>query len=98
MSFHCPFHARAALAAAALSACWLLTPGSARAQLAQQAAVGDGDGARAEAPRSEAPRSEAAAKPGQAPTAGAAGNAGVQANPAQKSIAARAVDKVKDVF
>ena len=34
----------------------------------------------------------------EAPTAGAGGNASVQSNPAQKSIAARAVDKVKDVF
>ena len=67
----------------------------ARAELAQQAAVSDG--AKAEAPKSQAGKSEAA-KPAEAPTTGTGGNAAVQGNPAQKSIAARAVDKVKDIF
>jgi len=73
----------------------LLTPVVARAELAQQAAVSDG--AKAEAPKSQAGKSEAA-KPAEAPTTGTGGNAAVQGNPAQKSIAARAVDKVKDMF
>ena len=86
MSSHYPFHARTLLAMAALAAAALLVPGPARAQLAQQAAVGDG--ARTEAPKSEA------AKPAEAPTTGAA--SAVQGNPAQKSIAARAVDRVRE--
>jgi lysophospholipase L1-like esterase len=87
MSSHYPFHARTMLAVAALAASALLMPGAARAQLAQQQAA-VGDGARKEAPKSEA------AKPAEAPTTGAA--SAVQSNPAQKSIAARAVDKVRE--
>jgi lysophospholipase L1-like esterase len=95
MSSHCPFRVLTALAAATFVAAALLTPVVARAELAQQAAVSDG--AKAEAPKSQAGKSEAA-KPAEAPTTGTGGNAGVQGNPAQKSIAARAVDKVKDMF
>jgi lysophospholipase L1-like esterase len=88
MSFHYPFRAHSVLAVAALAAAAWLAPVAARAQLAQQAAVGDSS--KAEAPKSEALKSEA-------PAAGASGNPAVQGNPAQKSIAARAVDKVKEV-
>jgi lysophospholipase L1-like esterase len=95
MSSHYPFRARTVLAVAALAAAAWLAPGVARAELAQQAAVSDG--AKAEAPKSQAGKSEAA-KPAEAPTTGMGGNAAVQGNPAQKSIAARAVDKVKDIF
>ena len=95
MSSHYPFRARTVLAVAALAAAAWLAPGVGRAELAQQAAVGDG--AKAEAPKSQAGKSEAA-KPAEAPTTGTGGNAAVQGNPAQKSIAARAVDKVKDIF
>src|SRR5690349_20331749 len=97
MSCHYPFHTRAVLAAAALAAAALLAP--AMAQTAQQAALGD---ARAEAPKpeaakSEAPRSESA-KPAEAPAASTSANAAPQNNPAQKSIAVRAVDRMKDMF
>jgi lysophospholipase L1-like esterase len=95
MSSHYPFRVLTALAAAAFVATALLTPVVACAELAQQAAVSDG--AKAEAPKSQAGKSEAA-KPAEAPTTGTGGNAAVQGNPAQKSIAARAVDKVKDIF
>jgi lysophospholipase L1-like esterase len=83
MSSHYPFHAKALLAAAALAATALMTPALLHAQTAQQAALG----------AKEPPKSDAA-KP-EAPTTGAATD---QTNPAPKSIAARAVDKVKDVF
>ena len=112
MSSHYPFRAQAVLAVAALAAAVWLAPVAARAQLAQQAAVGDGAKAEApkEAPKSEAPKSEAskseaskseagkaeAAKPAEAPATGAGGNPAAQGNPAQKSIAARTVDKVKE--
>ena len=92
MSSHYPFCAKAVLAGR-LAAMALLTPAAARAQTAQQAAVNAG--AKAEAPKPEAGKSDAA-RPAEAPTTGTAGNAAVQANPAQKSIAARAVDKVKE--
>jgi lysophospholipase L1-like esterase len=95
MSSYCPFRARTVLVVAALAAAAWLAPGVARAELAQQAAVSDG--AKAEAPKSQAGKSEAA-KPAEAPTTGTGGNAAVQSNPAQKSIAARAVDKVRDMF
>jgi len=78
------------LAVAALAAGVWLAPGMATAQTAQQATLSAG--AKAEAPKSEA------TKPAEAPTTGAGGTAAVQSNPTQKSIAARAVDKVKDVF
>jgi lysophospholipase L1-like esterase len=86
MSSHYPFHVRTAFAVAALAAAALLTFGPAHAQLAQQAAVGVGV-------RTEAPKTDGA-KPAEAPTTGAASAA--QGNPAQRSIAARAVDKVKE--
>ena len=95
MSSYCPFRAHTVMAVAVLAAAAWLAPGVARAQLAQQAAVSDG--AKAEAPKSQAGKSEAA-KPAETPTTGTGGNAAVQSNPAQKSIAARAVDKVKDIF
>lgn len=87
MSSHYPFRAGTLLAAAAIA---LLTPVAARAQLAQQAAV-SGD-TKTEAPKAEAGKTAA-------PTTGAATAAVDHANPpAPKSIAARAVDKVKDIF
>jgi lysophospholipase L1-like esterase len=95
MSSYRPFRAHTVMAVAALAAAAWLAPGVARAELAQQAAVSDG--AKVEAPKSQAGKSEAA-KPAEAPTIGTGGNAAVQSNPAQKSIAARAVDKVKDMF
>jgi lysophospholipase L1-like esterase len=95
MSSYCPFRAHTVMAVAALAAATWLAPGVARAELAQQAAVSPG--AKAEAPKSQAGKSEAA-KPAEAPTTGTGGNAALQSNPAQKSIAARAVDKVKDMF
>jgi lysophospholipase L1-like esterase len=94
MSSHYPFRVHTALALAALAAAALLAPAAVRAETTQQAAVSDG--AKAEVPKSQAGKSEAA-KPTEAPTIGTSGNA-VQGNPAQKSIAARAVDKVKDIF
>jgi lysophospholipase L1-like esterase len=90
MSSHYPFRARTVLAVAALAAGAWLAPAMATAQTAQQATLGAG--AKAEAPKTEG------AKPVEAPTTGAGSTAAVQSNPAQKSIAARAVDKVKDVF
>jgi lysophospholipase L1-like esterase len=95
MSSHYPFRVHTALALAALAAAALLAPATVRAETTQQAAVSDGT--KAEAPKSQAGKSEAA-KPAEAPTTGMGGNAAVQGNPAQKSIAARAVDKVKDIF
>ncbi|MGQ0681395.1 SGNH/GDSL hydrolase family protein [Bradyrhizobium sp.] len=92
MSFHYPFRACAVLAMAALAAA-AVVPAPARAQTAN-AALGD---ARADAPKSEAVKSEAA-RPAGAPPAGAGSTAAVQHNPAQKGIAARAVDKVRDIF
>src|SRR3954469_10499507 len=86
MSSHYPFRAGTLLAAAAIA---LMTPAAVRAPLAQQGAVSSG--AKSEASKSEAPKSEA-------PTIGAATAAVDHTNPAQKSIAARAVDKVKDMF
>jgi lysophospholipase L1-like esterase len=90
MSSHYPFRARTVLAVAALAAGAWLAPAMATAQTAQQATLSAGT--KAEAPKSEA------TKPAEAPTTGAGSTAAVQSNPAQKSIAARAVDKVKDVF
>src|ERR1044072_2631793 len=93
MSSHYPFCAKAALAAAAIAAVALLTPAAVHAQAAQQAAVNAG--AKAEAPKVEAGKSDAA-RPAEAPASGTAGNAAVPGNPAQKSIAARTADKVKE--
>jgi len=96
MSSHRPFRAHMVLAAAALAAAGLLMPVVVRAQTAQRAALGDANPA---APKSEAGKSEVAksdpARPAETP---ATTTAPGQANPAQKSIAARAVDKVKDMF
>jgi lysophospholipase L1-like esterase len=75
------------LAAPAVAAMLLLTPASvncAQAEAGQQAALKD------------ASRQDTA-KPAEAPTTGAATNATDQANPAQKSAATRAIDKVKEV-
>ncbi|MFO1109497.1 MAG: SGNH/GDSL hydrolase family protein [Bradyrhizobium sp.] len=86
MSSHYPFGVRMTLAAAALAAAALLTPVPAWAQLAQQAAVGNPG-------KTEASKPDAAETP-----PGGTGVSAVQNNPAQKSIAARAVDRVKDIF
>lgn len=83
MSSRYPFRASAVLAAAGLAAVGLFAPAAARAQGAS-AALGDA--------RSEAVR------PAETAAAGAGGGAAVPNNPAQKGIAARAVDKVKDIF
>jgi len=97
MSSHYPFRASTLPVVAALAAMALLTPASAHAQTAQQAALG----AKSEPPKAEPPKSEPskpdAAKSG-APTTGTATAATDPANPGQKSIAARTVDKVKDIF
>ena len=93
MSSHRPFPANAMLAVAALAALGLLTPVVGRAQTTQRAALGQ---ARAEVPKSEAGKSEVAASEPARPTETAAAGAGNVS--AQKSIAARAVDKVKDIF
>jgi len=100
MSSHNPFHRSAALAASAVAAFLLLTPASVqpvRAQAAQQATL-SGD-AKANA-KTETPKSEAA-KPAETPTTGAAQSGNVaavdRANPAQKSIATKAIEKVKEV-
>ena len=90
MSSHYPFRAKALLGVAAFAAIALLTPAAVRAQTAQQAALG----AKTEPPKSDAAKPD---KPG-APTTGAATAAVEPANTGQKSIAARAVDKVKDIF
>jgi lysophospholipase L1-like esterase len=92
MSSHYPFRAKALLAVAALAAIALLPPAAVRAQTAQQAALG----AKTEPPKSDATKPDAAKS--EAPTTGAATAAVDHANPAPKSIAARAVDKVKDMF
>src|SRR3954471_11005609 len=93
MSSHCPFHLKAWLAVVVAAALASLAPAAARAQVAQQAALGD---AKPEAPKSEAAKSEAT-KPSDALAVGTSGNA-AQNNPPQKSIAARAVDRMKDMF
>jgi lysophospholipase L1-like esterase len=87
MSFRFPFCRSAALAAPAVAALMLLTPASvdcAHAESGQQAALKDGS-------------RQDAAKPADAPTTGAAATSHDQANPAQKSAATRAIDKVKEV-
>jgi lysophospholipase L1-like esterase len=93
MSSHYPFPAKVLLTVAAIA---LTTPAAVPAQTAQQAALGD---ARAEVPKDlskGAPKAEAGKS--EAPTTGAATAAVDHASPAPKSIAARAVDKVKDMF
>ncbi len=87
MRFRFPFCRSAALAASAVATVMLLTPASvpgAHAEGGQQAALKD------------ASRQDAA-KPSEAPTTGAATSGADQTNPAQKSAAARAIDKVKEV-
>ncbi len=85
MRSHYRFRAGTLLAAAAIA---LMTPAAVRAQLAQQAAVSSGA---KEAPKAEAGKSET-------PTTGAATAAVDPVSPAPRSIAARAVDKVKEMF
>jgi lysophospholipase L1-like esterase len=94
MSFHYPFRAWALLAAAALAAAMLLTPVAAPAESGQQAALGD---AKVQLPKSEPTKSEAA-KPAETAAGTGSTQGNTHGNPAQKSIAARAVDKVKDMF
>ena len=87
MSFRFPFCRSATVLASAVAALMLLTPASvpcAHAQSGQQAALKDT--AKADA-----------AKPADAPTTGAATSTADSANPAQKSAAVRAIDKVKEV-
>jgi lysophospholipase L1-like esterase len=86
MSFRFPFCLNAALAASAVAAIMLLTPASvpcAHAEGGQQAALKDAT-------------KQDAAKPVEAPATGAASSVD-QSNPVQKSAAARAIDKVKEV-
>jgi len=83
MSSRYPFRASAVLAAAALAAVALLAPASAPAQ---------GAGAVPGEARPEA------ARPAETAAAVAGGGAAGPSNPAQKNIAARAVDKVRDIF
>jgi hypothetical protein len=86
MRFHFPFCRSAALAAPAVVV-MLLTPASvpsAHAEAGQQAALKDAS-------------KQDAAKPVEAPITGAAASSTDQANPAQKSAATRAIDKVKEV-
>jgi len=94
MSSHRPFLANTVLVAAALAAAALLTPPTVRAQTTQRAALGAG--VRAEGPNSETTRSEPA-KSTEAPTTGVANAANDHANPAPRSAAARAIDRVKEV-
>jgi lysophospholipase L1-like esterase len=87
MSFRFPFCRSAALVAPAAAVLMLLMPASvncAHAQAGQQATLKD------------APKPDAA-KPGEAPMSGTATAAVEPANPAQKGVAARAIDKVKQV-
>jgi lysophospholipase L1-like esterase len=86
MSSHFPFRATVWLAVAAIA---LTLPAVARAQVAQQAAL-SGD-AKSDPPKTEAAKSEAA-------TTGVTASPADHAVPPQKSIAARAVDKVRDIF
>ena len=90
MSFHRPFRQIASLAMAAVAAFLLLTPAaipSARAQAAQQAAL------------SNNAKSDSARPPASQTTTGAGNVAAVdQANaPQPKSLASKAIDKVKQV-
>jgi lysophospholipase L1-like esterase len=96
MSSHYPFLRMTALAASAVAACVLLAPLSVqplRAQTAQQAALSGGH--KADAPKPEA------AKPAENATAGAATPATTVAvdpnTPAQKGVATKAIEKVKEV-
>jgi lysophospholipase L1-like esterase len=106
MSFDRPFPATEWLAAAAVAALMLLAPAMmipARAQAAQQPAASDAP--KSETPKSGTPKSETSksevSKSGavNAPAAGAGPVAAVdQANPSQqKSLATRAIEKVKQV-
>jgi lysophospholipase L1-like esterase len=98
MSSDRPFRTRTVPAVAALAAVAWLTPVVATAQTAQRAALGAGaetpkeasNEASKETSKSEAAKTEAA-KPTETATTGVA----TTANPAQKSIAERAADRVK---
>ncbi|MBA2402563.1 MAG: SGNH/GDSL hydrolase family protein [Bradyrhizobium sp.] len=104
MSRYCPFCPSASLTALAVTAMVLLTPASvspvqaqtAQQQAAQQAAALS-DKAKSEAAKSEATKSEAT-KSQAAPTTGAGNLAAVDSsNPgAQKGLAGKAIDKVKE--
>jgi lysophospholipase L1-like esterase len=108
MSCHRPFCGIASLAAPAVAALVLLTPVlllSARAQgaqAAQQAALSDSaksDGAKSDGAKSDGAKSDSAKAPA-SQTVGVAGNVASvdQVNPlAQKSLTAKAVEKVKEV-
>ena len=100
MSSDRPFRTRTAPAVAALAAVAWLTPVVVTAQTPQQAALGAG--AHAETPKEaskeaskDPPKSEAAKAEAAKPTEAATTGAATTANPAQKSIAERAADRVK---
>jgi hypothetical protein len=105
MSFHRPFYTITALAVPAVAALVLLTPASilpARAQGAQaakQATLSDSD--KSDSTKSDRTKSDGV-KPPAAQTTGATGAGNVaavdQANPSQqKSLTAKAIEKVKEV-
>jgi lysophospholipase L1-like esterase len=102
MSCHRPFCRTTSLAGLAVAAMALLTPAQivpVRAQADQQAALSHG--AKSDSVKSDGAKSDAAT-PAAPPTTGAAGAGNVvaidQANPAQqKSLAAKTIEKVKEV-
>ena len=102
MSCHRPFCRTTSLAGFAVAAMALLTPAQivpVRAQADQQAALSHG--AKSDSVKSDGAKSDAAT-PAAPPTTGAAGAGNVvavdQANPAQqKSLAAKTIEKVKEV-
>ena len=102
MSCHRPFCRTTSLAGFAVAAMVLLTPAQilpVRAQADQQAALSHG--AKSDSVKSDGAKSDAAT-PAAPPTTGAAGAGNVvavdQANPAQqKSLAAKTIEKVKEV-
>lgn len=89
MSSHRPFFRITALAASAAAVCALLAPLPARSQVAQQAALSD---SKAEVAKPETARTAENATP-------AAGNVAAvdTGNPAQKGVATKAIEKVKEV-
>ena len=108
MSCHRPFCRNTSLAAAAVAALVLLTPAQvppARAEIAQQAALSDNvksENAKSDSTKSDKAKSDSAksdnAKPSASQTTGAGNVAAVdQANPAQKSLTSKAIEKVKEV-
>ena len=85
MSFRCPFCLKRSIGCAGVAAAMLLTPASVvRARRGWPAGGVEG-------------RVQADAAKPEAPTTGAAASSTDQANPAQKSAATRAIDKVKEV-